>query len=115
MTAVWRTTLVTVAIAVTVWALTMMIHGARAEEEAGPKWKIVVTLDGPPGKQELTYGNPTTGVHWFKDRDECEAARKGGDKNFAEGMHKLAKMQADMKKQRVPIEITTACKMDDSI
>lgn len=96
-----------------IFLATMAVHNANAaEEEAQPKWKIVVTLDGPPGKQTLTYGTPQTGAVWFKDRDECEKARKGGDKKFATGM---AQLQAQLKQQRVPIEVTAACVPDNSI
>ncbi len=99
--------------AILVWLAVMAAHG-HAAEEAQPKWKIVVTLDGPPGKQELTYGKDQV-IHWFKDKDECEAARKGGDKDFAKAMKQVGELQATLKKQHVPIEVTVECRMDNSV
>lgn len=100
--------------AIAVFCLVMAVHGARSEE-AQPKWKIVVTLDGPPGKQELTYGNQKDGIHWFATKEDCEKARKGGDPKLAEGLKKVAALVADMKKQHVPIEVTTECRPDNSV
>ncbi len=100
--------------AILVWLAIMAAHG-HAAEEAQPKWKIVVTLDGPPGKQELTYGNQEKGVHWFKTQGDCEKARKGDDKDFAAAMKQVAKLQADLRKQKVAIEVTTECRLDNSV
>jgi hypothetical protein len=113
--------------ALAVWILTLTVHNSNAKAytgpvqqyvqdkspaEPGPRWKIILTLDGPPGKQDLTYGNQKDGVHWFDTREECEAARKGGDKHFADGLEKLRAM---IKAQHAPVTVSTSCRSDDSI
>jgi len=81
------------------------------DQEPGPRWKIVVTMEGPPGKEELVYGNKEEGIHWFVSKDECEKAIKSEPK-LAQGL-KLLHQQATASK--MPIEITVACKPDNSI
>lgn len=82
------------------------------QQEQGPRWKVVVTIEGPPGKQEMAYGNKEEGVHWFTSKDECEKAVKGGDAKLAQGL-KLLHQQAAASK--MPIEVTVECKPDNSV
>lgn len=103
-----------VAFAVAMWA-----HSALADEvEAGPKWKIVVVLDGPPGRQEFVYGDSSLKrPHWFGSQGECDDARKGKDENFAKVMAQVkAKILALTKAGHMPpMKISTECRPDNSV
>ncbi len=93
----------------------MLIHNA-ADAAEGPKWKIVVTLDGPPGKQTLTYGESATGVHWFATQEECEKTRKGGaDKKYDLSWAAVQKQLVEFKKHGLEIEAKAECVTDNSI
>ena len=85
---------------------------AHAAEEAQPKWKIVITMDGPPGKHELTYGDAEHGPHWYATLDECDKARKGGDVKLAYGLKIL---REQVKQTKMPIEVKVECKPDNSV
>lgn len=85
---------------------------AVKDDEAGPRWKIVVTMEGPDGKQSLTYGSKEEGAHWYASKEECEAARKGGDAKLAHGLKQL---HAQLKQMKVPVEVTVVCKPDNSV
>ena len=117
------------------WAAGMAIHKAQAavhpdggmtiiprgpggppvvilDDEPGPRWKIVVTMEGPPGKEQLTYGNRQDGIYWFKTKGECEKALKGGDAKLAASLKLL---KAQVKQMKMPVEVTAECKPDNSV
>ena len=82
------------------------------DDEAAPRWKIVVTMKGPDGEQSLTYGSKEEGAHWYASLEECDKARKGGDAKLAHGLKQL---HAQLKQMKVPVEVTVACKPDNSV
>jgi hypothetical protein len=82
------------------------------DDDAGPRWKIVVTMEGPPGKQVLTYGSKEEGAHWYASQDECMKALKGGDAKLAAGLKLL---RAQLKQMKMPVEVTVECKPDNSV
>jgi len=96
---------------------TLAVHNANAathpvaDEEPGPKWKIVVTMEGPPGKQELAYGDKENGIHWYATLDECKKAIKGDPKLG----HGLKLLHEQIKQTKMPIDVKVECKPDNSV
>jgi len=81
------------------------------DDDAGPRWKIVVTMEGPPGKQELAYGNKEDGIHWYATLDECKKAIKSDPKLG----HGLKLLHEQVKQTKMPIEVTVECRPDNSV
>lgn len=100
--------------ALAVWGCTMAVHKARADDIAGPKWKIVIVLANTKTNDviKLTYGSQAEGPHWYATEVECQTARQGGDKKLAEG---LAKLLEQLKKDKAPVNVETGCVTDNSI
>lgn len=116
--------------AIIAWTAAMWVHSAGAasfhqpiwyshtaadsgeEKEPSPKWKIVLALDTPDRHAEFTYGDPTHGPHWYATQEECDKARKGGDKELA---RMLLNLLASIKKEHIQAVVALECRTDNSV
>lgn len=94
-----------------IWWFAMALHTGAKADEAGPKWKIVVTITDPAGEHKITHGSQKDGVHWFATKEECEAALKNGLVPDA-----IKTLRAQLKVQKAPITVDDGkCVTDNSI
>jgi hypothetical protein len=82
------------------------------DDEATPRWKLVVTVESPMGKQSYVYGSQEEGVHWYASQEACEKARNGGDPKLAKSLKLL---NAQVKASKMPLEVKVECKPDNSV